>query len=215
MSRGQQPSAGPLVVRSGWSRTAASPAHVVRGRRCRRRHWRSAAAGHGSFDDLLVGRAPRPRWSSCAGWLWVVTTATVADVADAAGRRARRRAASRRRLRARSPAASAVVAGVGSPGARRPGRAGLGEPRCAGLPLPDRAVATARTEPAPVAAADRPSAYATAPADPATVVVVRPATRCGRSPRPPRPGADVADDRRRLARDLRAPTAPRSAPTPT
>lgn len=132
-------------------------------------------AWHGTFEDLLVAVASAALvFSAC--WLWLVTTLTVADLIR--GRESSGRGLTRCLVLA--ACGVAVAAGVSSPALAG---GGTSEPVLAGLPLPDRAVASAPARPAPTpttvtapAPAPAPAVRATPPAarDHRAMVIVRP-----------------------------------------
>lgn len=117
----------------------------------------SAAVWPGSFDELLVAIASAAL-IACAGWLWVITTATVAGVVGGRTPSAAPRGLTRRLVLIACGAA--VVAGVGSPSlADSPIVSASGDHSLVGLPMPDRAVvghAVRAPVPAP-AVVDRPA----------------------------------------------------------
>lgn len=128
----------------------------------------SSAVWHGSFDDLLVAVASAAVLT-CAVWSWLVTTATVVDLLRGRAPTTVPRGLTRRLVLAACGAA--VVAGVSSPAMAG---SGAGDPSLAGLPMPDRAVATAPRAPVADAPATRP-APRPAPRHAAAVVSRRPA----------------------------------------
>ncbi|MEO5665675.1 MAG: LysM domain-containing protein [Nocardioides sp.] len=113
----------------------------------------SPATWHGSFEDLLVAVASAAL-VACAGWLWLVTTATVADLVRRRPAPAAPRGLTRRLVLAACGAA--VLAGVSAPAMAG---SGAGDHSLVGLPMPDRAVADSAShaiakpapEPAPAA----------------------------------------------------------------
>lgn len=111
----------------------------------------SSAVWHGSFEDLLVAVASAAL-VLCAGWSWLVTTATVADLVRGRPAPAAPRGLTRRLVLAACGAA--VLAGVSAPA-----MAGSGDHSLVGLPLPDRAVADSVTQPSRPAA-PKPAAVA-------------------------------------------------------
>ncbi|EON24713.1 hypothetical protein CF8_1200 [Nocardioides sp. CF8] len=122
----------------------------------------SSAVWHGSFDDLLVAVASAAVLV-CAAWSWLITTATVVDLVRGRVPTSVPRGLTRRLVLAACGAA--VVAGISSPALAG---SGAGDHSLAGLPMPDRAVATAprapvvdtpAAQPAP-RAASRPAAAA-------------------------------------------------------
>lgn len=182
MSRGKQSSASRCLavwllitgaVLGTWSMVAGAAASLA-----------SSAAWHGTFQDLLVAVASAAL-VVCAGWLWLVTTATVVDVVRGRVPASAPRGLTRRLVLAACGAA--VVAGVGSPALAG---AGSGDHSLVGLPMPDRAVAervvpVARPapKPEPVATA-RPTAGVTVRAGDSLWSIA--AARLG-------PGADVSE----------------------
>ena len=180
MSRGKQSSAGRCLavwllttcaVLGTWSTVAGAAASLA-----------SSAAWHGTFEDLLVA-VSSAALVACAGWLWLVTTATVLDVVRGRVPASAPRGLARRLVLAACGAA--VVAGVGSPALAG---AGSGDPSLVGLPMPDRAVAERlvpadRQAPEPVAMA-RPPAGVTVRAGDSLWSIA--AARLG-------PGADVSE----------------------
>ncbi|HXH80446.1 LysM peptidoglycan-binding domain-containing protein [Nocardioides sp.] len=117
----------------------------------------------GTFEELLVAVASAALLT-CASWLWIVTTLTIADLL--AGRACSAQGLTRRLVLV--ACGVVVVAGVSSPALAR---GGADEPVLAGLPLPDRAVAGAPAgraqEPRP-ATAPRPTVRHTPPVAAAT-----------------------------------------------
>lgn len=101
----------------------------------------SSAVWRGSFEDLLVAVASAAL-VACAGWLWLVTTATVADLARGRPAPTAPRGLTRRLVLAACGAA--VLAGVSAPAMAG---SGAGDHSLAGLPMPDRAVADPITQP--------------------------------------------------------------------
>ena len=97
------------------------------------------SAWRGTFEDLLVAIAAATL-VACLGWLWVITTATVAGLLN--GRSCEARGLTRHLVL--MACGIAVVAGVSGPALAS---SGSGETTLAGLPLPDRAVADAPKEP--------------------------------------------------------------------
>jgi len=116
----------------------------------------SVEVWQGTFEDLLVAIASAALVAS-AGWLWLVTTLTVADLIR--GREFSGRGLTRRLVL--TACGVAVVAGVASPALAG---GGSSEQLLAGLPLPDRAVAAASARPAPEAATAPTPAVRPAPA---------------------------------------------------
>lgn len=99
----------------------------------------SSAARRGTFEDLLVAAASAAL-VACAGWLWVVTTATVIELAVGRTPVVASRGITRRLVLAACGAL--VVAGVGSPALAGPDSgSGPGDHSLVGLPMPDRAAA--------------------------------------------------------------------------
>ena len=95
----------------------------------------SSAVWHGSFEDLLVA-VSSAALVVCAGWLWLVTTATVADLVGGRAAPTAPRGLTRRLVLAACGAA--VLAGVSGPALAG---TGAGDHSLVGLPMPDRAVA--------------------------------------------------------------------------
>lgn len=132
----------------------------------------SAQAWQGTFEDLLVAVASAAL-VVCAGWLWVVTSATVIAVVRGRVPSAPPRGAARRLVLV--ACGVAVVAGVGSPALAG---TGAGDHSLVGLPMPDRAVigtvSPPTPEPPPVVV-DRPTPRRTpsSAAGPAAPIVVR------------------------------------------
>ncbi len=101
----------------------------------------SSAAWNGSFEDLIVAVASAAVVIT-TGWLWAVTTLTVADLLrghDRGGRGLTRRLVL-------TACGVAVMAGVSGPALAGSGSHQHG---LAGLPLPDRAVVGARAHQSP------------------------------------------------------------------
>lgn len=172
MSRGTKPSAVrclavwllvSTVALGSWSAVGDAAASMT-----------SAAVWHGTFEDLLVAVASAAL-IACSCWLWVITTATVADVLRGREPGAAPRGGLTRRL-VLIACGVAVVAGVGSPALAEPSAVSTsGDHSMVGLPMPDRAVvgvADRDARPAPVTA-DRPAQRRTAKstADPAAITV--------------------------------------------
>lgn len=157
MSRGKDPSAGRclsvwLLITTGvlatWAATADAAGSLA-----------SAPTWHGSFEDLLVAGASAVL-VACAGWLWLVTTATVADLVCRRPAPAAPRGLTRRLVLAACGAAA--LAGVSAPAMAG---SGAGDHSLVGLPMPDRAVtgsashAIAKPAPEPAPAAARAPAH--------------------------------------------------------
>lgn len=101
----------------------------------------SSAVWRGSFEDLLVAVASAAL-VACTGWLWLVTTATVVDLARGRSAPTAPRGLTRRLVLAACGAA--VLAGVSAPAMAG---GGAGDHSLVGLPMPDRAVADPITRP--------------------------------------------------------------------
>ena len=101
----------------------------------------SSAVWHGSFEELLVAVASAAL-VLCAGWLWLVTTATVADLVRGRPAQAGPRGLTRRLVLAACGAA--VLAGASAPAMAG---SGAGDHSLVGLPMPDRAVADSVAHP--------------------------------------------------------------------
>ncbi|UUZ58128.1 LysM peptidoglycan-binding domain-containing protein [Nocardioides sp. B-3] len=139
MSRGKNSSVGrcPAVwllvttaVLATWSAVADAAGSLT-----------SSTVWHGSFEDLLVAVASAAL-VACAGWLWLVTTATVADPVRGRPASTAPRGLTRRPVLAACGAA--VPAGVSAPAMAG---SGAGDHSPVGLPMPDRAVADAVAHP--------------------------------------------------------------------
>lgn len=119
---------------------------------------RAPSAWQGTFEDLLVACAAAALMA-CLGWLWVVTTVTVAGLIS--GRACAAHGLTRRLVL--MACGVAVVVGVSSPALAGSGSI---DSTLAGLPLPDRAVASApkvstttrAPAPAPATSAPAPAA---------------------------------------------------------
>ena len=176
----------------------------------------SAAVWHGTFDDLLVAVASAAL-IACAGWLWVITTATVAGVVGGRTRAQRREASPGGWSWSRAGRPSSP--GWAAPPWPTPGRLRLGRP-LAGRPAdarpsggrPHRPGTGARPRGrgptrATVVRRSRPPTRRRSPS--------APATRSGRSP--PHGSVPVRTSPRSTPPGASStrPTATRSAATPT
>lgn len=101
----------------------------------------TSAVWHGSFEDLLVAVASAAL-VLCAGWLWLITTATVADLVRGGPVPTAPRGLTRRLVLA--ACGVAVLAGVSAPAMAG---SGAGDHSLVGLPMPDRAVAESVAHP--------------------------------------------------------------------
>lgn len=120
----------------------------------------SSVVWHGAFEDLLVAVASAVLMA-CAGWLWLVTTVTVADLLRGRPTPTAPRGLARRLVLAACGAA--VLAGISAPAMAG---SGAGDQTLVGLPMPDRAVADPVTHPV-----KRPAAQPVALASPAPITV--------------------------------------------
>lgn len=164
MSRGTARAARPVAVWLAVSAAALASAAAVPGA------WQAVAdrpGRPGAEVDLLVA-ACATGLAVSLGWLWMITTVTVAGVLVGSGRPAAPRGATRRLVLL--ACGVVVVAGSGTPALATDGDAD-GATLLAGLPMPDRAVAPAAEAPRQpeVRLAARP-----APVDASQTYVVRP-----------------------------------------